>query len=192
MSSVSGTLTALASSPVTHVYAPDGAGRLTMPQQYATADSAGNTFAFTYTAAAGGLGDGQIDIAVPPEWPAPSTTASDGGYATSTCGTLGAADQTIEVSGVTMSAGSTCTIIYGDQSGGGPGATAPTPPGRYAFTAEDATSPQGAATALASSPAVDIPSADGVGTVSVGPASVTATRCRSATSRRRAGSRTVG
>jgi hypothetical protein len=174
MSSLSGTLTALASSPVMHVYAPDGSGQLTMPTQYATAGSTGNTFAFTYTVAAGGLNDGQIEIVVPPEWPVPSTTATDGGYATSTCGTLGSSGQTIDVSGVTLSAGSTCTITYGDQSGGGPGATAPTPPGRYAFSAKDASSQQGTPATLASSPAVDIPSADGVGTESVGPASVMA------------------
>jgi hypothetical protein len=174
MSSGSGTLTALASSPVTHVYALDGAGQLTIPTQFVTAGSTGITFAFTYTAAVGGLNDGQINVAVPPEWAAPSTTVTDAGYSTSTCGTVGGSGQTIEVSGVTLSGGDTCTITYGDQSGGGPGATAPTPPGRYAFTAQDASSQHGTLAGLESSPGVDIPSPDGVGTVSVGPASVTA------------------
>ncbi len=174
MSNAGGTLTDLASSPGVHVYGVDGGGRLSLARQYATAGSTGNTLAFTYTAAAGGLNDGQIDIAVPPEWPAPSTTATDGGYTTSSCGSVVPNGSAIQISDVTLSAGSTCAITYGDETGGGPGATAPTPPGSYAFRAQDASTPQGAPTALGSSPSIDIPSADGVGTVSVDPETVPA------------------
>ena len=174
MSSADGTLTDLASSPGVHVYGADGAGQISPAKQYAAAGSTGNTLAFTYTAGAGGLNDGQIDITVPPEWPAPSTTATDGGYTTSNCGTVAPNGSLLQITGVTMSAGATCKITYGDETGGGPGATAPTPPGNYSFKAQDATTPQGTPTALGSSASIDIPSADGVGTISVDPASVAA------------------
>ncbi len=174
MSSAGGTLTDLASSPGVHVYGVDGGGRLSLARQYAVAGSTGNTLAFTYTAAAGGLNDGQIDVAVPPEWPAPSTTATGGAYTTSSCGSVAPNGSAIQISGVTLPAGATCTITYGDETGGGPGVTAPTPPGSYDFRTQDASTPQGMPTALESSPSIDIPSADGVGTVSVDPASVAA------------------
>ncbi|OUM84205.1 MAG: hypothetical protein BAA01_11375 [Bacillus thermozeamaize] len=46
--------------------------------------------------------------------------------------------QTITVSGVTLSEGETLTITYGDRSGGGPGAKAPTTPGVQVWQARSA------------------------------------------------------
>ena len=52
---------------------------------------------------------------------APSTTATASGSVTSTCGSAGAAGRDVKVTGVTLSAGQTCTIAYGSTAGGGAG-----------------------------------------------------------------------
>jgi len=103
----------------------DGAGALQVNPPSVHVDSTGDTLTFTYTAAPTGVSGGEIDVAVPPGWSAPSTTGASAGYVTSTCGSVGATGSTIAVTSVTLGASATCTISYGATSGGGPGASAP-------------------------------------------------------------------
>src|SRR6185369_8675140 len=67
-----GTLTNLASSPRISVYAADGTGTLTSNTANVVNASTGNTITFTYTAATGGLSGGEVDVAVPSGWTAPT------------------------------------------------------------------------------------------------------------------------
>jgi outer membrane protein assembly factor BamB len=161
-STSSGTITALATSPVVAVYAANGSGTMTVsPNTVSVGSGVGSpavTFTFTYTAATGGLSSGEVEVTVPTaEWPdAPSTLPDAAGYVTSTCGSLSLTGRTIVVTGVTLAAGDTCTIIYGSTAGGGPGASAPETTGTYTFTASEASTSSGTPKALATSPAVTI------------------------------------
>jgi hypothetical protein len=125
-SSSGGTLTALASSPVTTVYAANGSGTLTTPTTTVTHGSTGNSITFTYTAAAGGMSNGSVAVRVPPGWSAPSTSSLDPGYSTvAGGGVLSTSGQFIVVSGLSLSGGAAVTITYG----AGSGATAPSSTG---------------------------------------------------------------
>jgi len=66
---------------------------------------------FTYKAA-GGLSGGEVDIAVPSGWTAP-TASNAAGCTTVSAGTLGFSGQTIKVSGLTLAANTTLTVTYG-------------------------------------------------------------------------------
>ncbi len=123
-----GSPTALAVSPSINVYAQDGSGTLTGAPSPVGYGSAGNTETFTYTADAGGTSNGRVTIVVPAGWSAPKAASGNPGYTTSSTGTVTAAGQTITVSSVTLAGGATMTITYGD-TGGGPGATAPSSAG---------------------------------------------------------------
>ena len=82
---------------------------------------------FTYTAPAGGLDNGNINITVPSGWSAPSfTNTSAAGFTSDECGANNdvASGQTIELQGLSMTGGTSCEIIYGNKFEG-PGATAP-------------------------------------------------------------------
>src|SRR6185295_8598820 len=85
-----------------NVYSADGSGSITTTTSVVSASSAGNTVAFTYTAATGGLASGAVTIAVPSGWSAPSTTGSAAGFTTASTGTVSVAAQTITVSSVTL------------------------------------------------------------------------------------------
>jgi hypothetical protein len=172
-SSSSGSLTNLAASPSLTVYAADGAGTLTVAPSFATPDSTGNTFTFTYTAPTGGLNSGRLSIPIPASWSQASTTPGVAGYSTSTCGSVSINNLAIVVSGISLGAGDTCTIKYGDRSSGGVGATV-SGPGVDEFTAQEASTDSGNLTNLASEPQVQITSADGTGTLSVAPNKVVA------------------
>jgi hypothetical protein len=173
-STSTGTLTALESSPTVAVgNARDGSGTMTVAPTSVIAGSGGNTLNFTYTAATGGLSSGEIDLVVPSGWSSPSTTNTDPGYVTSTCGVAAVSGPTIEVTGVTVSAGDTCTITYGDKTGSGPGAVAASTVGTSTFAATEASTSTGTLTALESSPSVEVVSSGGVGPT---PSSPTVTR----------------
>jgi hypothetical protein len=116
--------------------------------------SSANTLTFTFTAAPGGTNGGEIDVNAPAAWSAPSTTSSAPGYTTSGCGTVAVSGPTIQVTGVTLAGGGTCTIVYGDQSSGGPGATAPSSDGDAIFATNEMGTGLGTLTSLASSPDV--------------------------------------
>ena len=68
--------------------APDGSGSLTTPLAPVTAGSTGNTLTFTYTAATGGMANGELKLTVPIGWSAPSTNAADAGFTKSSTGTV--------------------------------------------------------------------------------------------------------
>ncbi len=132
--------------------APDGSGTMTVSPASVAVGSSGDTFVFTYTAAPGGLDAGGLEVTVPAGWSAPSTSPSAPGYATSSCGTVSVATSAIEVTGVTLASGATCTITYGSLAGSGPGVFAPSLPNAYSFGSLEESSSSGALTALAGSP----------------------------------------
>ena len=134
--------------------------------------SAGNTLAFVYTAAPGGISNGAVSLSVPSGWPAPSTAGSDPGFTKTSAGVLSVAGQTLTISGLTRSESQPVTITYGAKSSGGPGASAPTAGGPQSWQAQSRASVAGTLQPLASSPAVAVLSPDGSGTISPSPASV--------------------
>jgi len=148
----------------------DGSGAIVVDQTTINV-STRTTLQFTYTAAVGqNLTAGEIAIAVPAGWSAPSITATSAGYTTTSSGTVSISSGTIQVSGLTVAGGSTVTIKYGDTTRGGPGALSP----NTAQTATFTTSQKGISTltALASSPQVVVGAADGSGTLTVSPSSI--------------------
>ena len=167
-----GALTSIAASPVVTVYANDGSGTLTAGTANVSASQTGNTIAFTYTAAAGGLSGGTITLVVPAGWSAPSISAVAAGYTTSTAGTVAVAAQTITVSALTLAGGGTATITYGSKAGGGAGATATATTGVQTWQGQERSTAAGVLTNLASSPSITINAANGTGTLTVLPANV--------------------
>jgi Mg-chelatase subunit ChlD len=150
--------------------APDGSGTLTTPTTSVIAGSTGNTLVFSYTAAAGGMSDGEITVAVPSGWSAPSTAPTSPGYTTANAGTVSATGSTIHVSAVTLAGDSTLTITYGNDGSGGPGATASSTVGPQTWQAQQRSTATGTLTNLASSPSVTVSAAlspDGSGTLTI-------------------------
>src|SRR5207244_3758854 len=107
-------------------------GTLTTPTANVTNGSTNNTVVFTYTAATGGISSGEVEIAVPAGWTAPTASGVAGCTKTS-AGTLSFSGQTIKVTALTLSGGATATITYGATSGApcgaGDGGTATTTAG---------------------------------------------------------------
>jgi hypothetical protein len=155
--------------------ASDGSGTMVVDHTTVSASTA-TTLRFTYTAAAGhSLTNGEITIAVPAGWSAPSTTASAAGYTTTSAGAV-VSSSSIQVSGITLAAGGTVVIIYGDTSGGGQGAVSSSTVQTVTFTTAERSSSSGTLTTLASSPQVQVGFApDGSGTLLVSPSSVAPT-----------------
>ncbi len=167
-SSSGGTLTNLASSPSITVFAANGSGTLTTTTTNVTNGSSGNTIAFTYTAATGGISNGTVTIAVPSGWTAPVTTAA-AGCTSATVGTVSASGQLITVSALSLTGGSSTVITYGATSGGlcttGDGATATTTGGSATWQAQEASTSGATLTNLAASPSINVYAADGSGTL---------------------------
>ncbi|HEY8792950.1 MAG TPA: hypothetical protein VIL96_08715, partial [Gaiellaceae bacterium] len=156
--------------------AADGAGTLTTPTTNVSASQTGNTITFTYTAAAGGMNNGSITLVVPAGWTAPSITANNAGYTTSSAGTLAVASQTITVSSLTLAGGATMTITYGDKSSGGPGATATASTGAQTWQAQQKARSTGTLTNLGSSPSITVNAANGSGTLTTPTTNVSASQ----------------
>jgi adhesin/invasin len=138
------------------VPSPDGSGTLTTVTSSVTAGSIGNTIVFTYTAAAGGMTAGKVQLTVPAGWSAPSTTGAAAGYTTASTGTVGVAGQVITISNVTLAANAVLTITYGSKASGGAGATAATAAGAQTWSAAEASTSGGTITGLASSPSITV------------------------------------
>lgn len=150
---------------------PDGNGALTSSVTSVPAGS-DTTLAFEF---GGTLDGGTVEIVVPGGWSPPSVTPEDPGYTTAGRGTVSVDGQTITVSGVTLSEGETLTITYGDRSGGGPGAKAPTTPGVQVWQARSAGHFTGTPQNLAVSPEIAIePAEPAAVSVAANPASVPA------------------
>jgi hypothetical protein len=145
---------------------------MTAETDVVSAGSAHVTIAFIYTLAAG-MSNGEIRISVPAGWTAPGGSTS-GGYVRSSRGFSGVSPGTrdLTITGVTGAPGDTVTIWYGDKSGGGPGATAPTSYGPQTWTAQQKSNNFGSVTALASSPVITVKAKDGSGTLAASKASV--------------------
>ncbi len=169
-----GSLTTLSSSPSVTVNAADGSGTLTTPTSNVSASATGKTLTFTYTAATGGISNGSVTIDVPSGWSAPSTTAAANGYTTSSTGTVSVAGQTITVSSVSLAGAGTMTIVYGDTSGGGSGATVTSSTGAQTWQSKEKSVAGGALTNLASSPSMTVNAADGSGTLTTPTTNVSA------------------
>ncbi len=135
--------------------AADGSGAMSASPPSVVVGTSGNTITFTYTApVTGGLNSGAIDVVMPSGWSAPSTSGTDPGYSTATCGTVAASGSAIEVTGVTLSQGDSCTITYGAETAGGPGATAQSSLGGASFATTEESTSEGTLTPLESSPTV--------------------------------------
>lgn len=148
------------------VYGPNGSGALIVAPTQVTQSSTGNTLTFTYTAGVGGMFGGEVTVTLPPtggspraKWTTPTTTADAPGYTVATIGTTAqtvvVSGTTIEVTDVTLAAGATLDIVYG-QGGGSSGVTAPAQTGADTFSAQQASVPGVPPVALATSPTVTV------------------------------------
>src|SRR5439155_1370451 len=110
---------AIGTSPTINVYAADGQGTLTSNVANVANGSTGNSITFTYTATAGGISSGEVDIAVPTGngCTTPRITAG-AGCVSSASGSVAVSGSTIQWSGLTLAANGTATITYGATSGG--------------------------------------------------------------------------
>src|SRR5213075_2704615 len=129
------------------------------------ASQTGRTITFTYTAPTGGISSGAVTVAVPSGWSAPSITSNAAGYSTSSTGTLTVSGSTITVSSLTLAAGNTLTITYGNTGSGGPGATATSSTGAQTWQAQEKSTASGSLTNLGASPSITVNAADGSGTL---------------------------
>jgi fibronectin-binding autotransporter adhesin len=177
-----GTLTPVGTSPSVQVLAPDGSGTMTADTPTVAPGSTGHTIEFTYTAAFGGIFDGVVALTVPAGWSAPADSDSTAeGYTTTDagCGCLIVVDRTIYVYFLVLGVfgqPDTFHIEYGDKTGGGPGATAPSTPGRYGWRSASQASCDcnSHLRKLAASPMIRVLAADGSGTMSASPTEVSA------------------
>ncbi len=171
-STTAGVRTSISTPPVITVYAADGSGALSAGTSNVSASQAGNTIAFTVTAAAGGMNGGTVTIVVPAGWSSPSTVVNANGYTTSTAGTVTTASQTITLLALTLSGGATATVTYGSKVGGGAGATATATVGAQTWQSQERSTAAGLLTNLGASPSITINAANGSGTMSVLPGNV--------------------
>jgi hypothetical protein len=154
-------------SAVPLALAADGDGTIAVAPSTVSSASTGNTLTFDYVAA-GAVTGGTVTIDVPPGWSAPSMSASDPGYVTSSLGTVSLVTRTIVVSNVTMSAGDHLMVVYGDKTGSGPGATAASVTGAQEWHTQEADTAGGTLTDTAAQPSVTLVP-DGAGTIAVSP-----------------------
>lgn len=170
-STPTGSFTKLAAQAVVSVTSADGAGTITTPTAYVAGGSSGNTITFTYKAAKAGLVDGAVRLVVPSEWSLPSASGSDPGYTTASAGTLSTSGQALTVSGVTLAAGQTLTIVYGSKASLGPGASAPASGSGQTWLTQERSTSSGTFLNLAVSPQITVLSTDGSGTMDSSPTS---------------------
>jgi hypothetical protein len=156
------------SSCATFVVQPPagGAGTLTANTSAVSAGVGGQTITFTYTLAAS-MSGGSIELTVPTGWSTPSGTGSAAGYTKTSRGLVGTTPggRVLTISGVSGTAGSTVTITYGEKSGGGPGATAPTASGSQTWTAQQKSNNADTVAPLTVSPVITVKAKDGSGTL---------------------------
>ena len=164
-STAGGVITPLRVQPSVTVYAADGGGAAATGTTNVSASQAGNTVTFTYTAGTGGMSAGGVKLTIPAGWTAPSTTANNAGYTTSSTGVLTIAARVVTVASVTLLAGQSFTITYGDTSGGGPGATATATVGAQVWQVQDKATTGGVYTNIGSSPSITINAKNGAGTL---------------------------
>jgi hypothetical protein len=139
-------------------FAADGTGTITasVATGTVTTGSIVNTIIFTYTAASGGINNGELDIEVPQSWSAPNGSTSAGCTTESGGGaTLSFNGQTIRVTNLTLGSVQTATITYGASSCGGLATAQPTRGLATFITSEKSTS-TGNLRSIAKQPAVSV------------------------------------
>ena len=160
-----GSAVATTSQPATiNVYAADGSGTIGVSPTSAAAGSTGNTLAFTYTAATGGIAAGAVELTVPAGWTAPQTGSStSAGYTTASGGSgtnaiaWNGGTRKLTISGVTLAAAATLTVTYGANAGSGGGSAAPTSTGAATtWTTQQKATSAGTLTSVGTSPSVTI------------------------------------
>ena len=165
-----GTPAPIGASPVVKVVAANGSGTIAVTPTAVITSSSGHTLTFTYTAATGGMTHGEVTIAVPAGWTAPTTSAV-AGQVTASAGTVGVTGRTIDVTGVTLAAGTVLTVTYGAT---GHTVTAPSTTGRMFFTTQQTSVSGGTLTTLSVQPEVKVVATNGSGTMTVSPTSAAA------------------
>ena len=156
-----GTLVAIGTSPTVNVRAADGSGTMTVDKTDVSSGATSQTLTFTYTAPAGGIQGGAVQLAAPAGWTAPiggNTTKAFSGTGTAT---LAFSGQNINLTGLNMTAAETLTITYGAVTvpAVGTGATW--------TTKENSSANPGTLVAIGTSPTVTVHAADGTGTMTV-------------------------
>ncbi|HET9187426.1 MAG TPA: cell wall-binding repeat-containing protein, partial [Acidothermaceae bacterium] len=137
--------TAVSPTPVVSVLdvAPDGSGTLSVSPS-TVAPSANATFTFTYKAStAGFVSNGAIEIVVPADWTAPSTTPGAAGEIAASAGSPAVNGQAIDVTSINLSPGASFTVTYGTKANGGTGAAVPSTTGSAVFHAKEQSSSGG-------------------------------------------------
>lgn len=161
-----GTGSTIGSSAPTNVtdlgLARDGSGTMVAEPRAVPSAWRGNTIAFTFTAAAGGIHSGTVAVIAPTGWSLPSTGPHAAGYSISSRGRLSTSGRTITVTGLVLGGGQRLTVTYGSTGGGGPGADAPTAASSI-WRAQEQSSASGTLSALATTPRVDVLSKNGSG-----------------------------
>lgn len=141
-----------------------GSGTMSVdPPLVSTSTTVTLTFTYTPDAATHGMVDGELDLTVPGTWTLPTTTSTNEGYTTASAGVVSVVGNTIVVKGITLPAGKSVTITYGDTSGGAQGALTPSLPQATVFSARSRTGKTGATAPLAISPAVRVVLPGGAG-----------------------------
>jgi hypothetical protein len=172
-STLLGTLTTIASSPIIAISAGDGQGSMTTPTVHVFANSTGNSLVFTYTATTDMAAGAQVTLTVPTGWSAPSTSPSANGYTIASINLVAASTSNVSVNSQTITvtlpalliSGQTIVITYGSKAGLGAGATASSTVGDQTWTATEKGSAGGTLSALGGSPLVNVSALDGVGTM---------------------------
>jgi alpha-tubulin suppressor-like RCC1 family protein len=159
-SSANGALVLLEPQPSVAVLATDGSGTLAAKTGAVPSGAVKRTLRFVYTAAAGGLDGGTIELTVPKGWTRPTTLATVPGFTTASKGTLSIAGQKITVDDVKLAAKGTLAITY---NGNAPTAAV----GPQTWEASERSGIAGNLRPLASAPAVTVLSPDGSGQLSV-------------------------
>jgi hypothetical protein len=169
----------LLSRAVPGVRSADGTGSIAIPPTVPTVVSASETttLTFIYTASANqNLKFGSIALAVPPGWTPPSAVGqgdikvacvTPAGNCNVTHGTFFFAGQQVTVGNIILSAGQSLTITYSD-------ATAQGSAGPATFRAFEQSTTHGSLIELLPSPVVTVTCADGTGTETVSPGTMTA------------------
>lgn len=138
------------------ICAQSGSGEILLSEDTFAAGKTSSTITFTYTAAAGGMENGKLSIAVPDGWSIPSIDPAAEGYTTASTGMVGIFGHNITISDISISSGDTISVTYGDISGGGPGATASMVKGLYKWKVKSAAMVESTLNDLNNSPKIEI------------------------------------
>jgi hypothetical protein len=144
-------------APSIDVDAADGTGTLAVTPTAVAPDASGVTLDFVFTAPAGGIDDGAVQIALPPGWTAP-VTGDAPGCTTAKAGTITTSGQTITWSNLTLPANTSATLVYGASSQGycasGDGASAPGSTGPSIFSTDEMSTSDGTWQPIDESPTI--------------------------------------